>query len=155
MLIHPFAPSARATSSRNPAKSAQTVPLPIGSILPTASSSAESFKETFLLPDGFSTKLGPQIRLLLVPNFAVNTVGPGRLAQPTSRPSQPLFDLADFGLFIAPRPGATHQLIRHPPPRSREERDTIPEKRGSSYLTRVSLAGMGTLQGRPRRSSQS
>jgi hypothetical protein len=47
---------------------------------------------------------------------------------------------APFGLFIAPSPRATHQLIRHPPPRSREERGTIPERRGSRWLTRVSLA---------------
>jgi hypothetical protein len=30
--------------------------------------------ETFLLPDGFFTKPGPQIRLLPVPNFGVNTM---------------------------------------------------------------------------------
>jgi hypothetical protein len=29
-------------------------------------------KKTFLLPNGFSTKLGRQIRLLPVPNFGVN-----------------------------------------------------------------------------------
>jgi hypothetical protein len=43
MLIHPFVPSARATSPRNPAKSAQTVPLTNRSKLPTANSSDESF----------------------------------------------------------------------------------------------------------------
>jgi hypothetical protein len=58
-------------------------------------------------------------------------VGPGRPAQPISRPSQPPFDLAAIRLLIAPSPGATHQLIRHPPTRSREERDTISERRGS------------------------
>jgi hypothetical protein len=36
-----------------------------------------------------------------------------------------------FRLFIAPRPGATHQLIHHRLLRSREERDTILERRGS------------------------
>jgi hypothetical protein len=46
--------------------------LPNGSKLSTASSSAVSFEETFLLPDGFFTKLGPQIRLLPVSNFSVN-----------------------------------------------------------------------------------
>jgi hypothetical protein len=58
--------------------------------------------------------------------------GPGRPAQPTSRPSWPPFDLAAIQVFIAPRPGATHQPIRHPLPRTREERDTILERRGSS-----------------------
>jgi hypothetical protein len=42
-LIHPFVPSARATSSHNPTKSTQTDSLPNGSQLPTASSFAESF----------------------------------------------------------------------------------------------------------------
>jgi hypothetical protein len=59
-------------SPRNPAKSARTVPLPNGGKLPTASSPAESFEESFLLLDGFFIKLGPQIRLLPVPNFGVN-----------------------------------------------------------------------------------
>jgi hypothetical protein len=47
MIIHPFIPSAQATSPRNPAKSAHTVPLPNGSKLPTASSSAKSSEEIF------------------------------------------------------------------------------------------------------------
>jgi hypothetical protein len=33
-------------------------------------------EETFLLPDGFFTKLGPQIKLLPLPNFGVNTFAP-------------------------------------------------------------------------------
>jgi hypothetical protein len=52
MLIHPFVPSARATSPRNPAKSTQTVPLPNGSKLPTASSSAKSFWRNLPSLDG-------------------------------------------------------------------------------------------------------
>jgi hypothetical protein len=75
MLIHPFVPSTRATSPRNPAKSAQTIPLPNGSKLPTASSSAESSEEIFLRWTGFFTKLGPQMRLLPVPIFDVNKFG--------------------------------------------------------------------------------
>jgi hypothetical protein len=47
MLIHPFVPSARATSPRDPAESAQTVPLPNGSKLPTASIFAESSEVIF------------------------------------------------------------------------------------------------------------
>jgi hypothetical protein len=47
MLIHPFFPSVRATSPRDPAKSAQTVLLPNGKKLPTASISAESSEEIF------------------------------------------------------------------------------------------------------------
>jgi hypothetical protein len=65
------------------------------------------------------------------------------------------FDLAPFRLFIDPRPGAMNEFICHPPPRSREERGTISERRGLSKLTRISLAGVGTLQGRPHRSSRS
>jgi hypothetical protein len=57
--------------------------------------------------------------------------GSDRPAQPISEPSRPPFDLV-AGLFIDPRPRATHQFIRHRPPRSREERDTILERRGSS-----------------------
>jgi hypothetical protein len=72
MLIHPFVPSAWAMSPRDPVKSAQTVPFPNGSKLPTASISAESFDETFLRWTEFSTKLGPQIRLPPVPIFGVN-----------------------------------------------------------------------------------
>jgi hypothetical protein len=72
MLIHPFVPSARATSPCDPAKSAQTVPLPNGSKLPTASISTESSEENFLRWTGFFTKSGPQIRLPSVPNFGVN-----------------------------------------------------------------------------------
>jgi hypothetical protein len=40
-------------------------------------------------------------------------------------PVDPPLTLPPFGLFIAPRPRATHQLILQQPPRSREERDTI------------------------------
>jgi hypothetical protein len=72
MLIHPFVPSARATSPRDPAKSAQIVSLPNVSKLPTASISAESSEEIFLPWTGFVTKLSPQIRLSLVPIFGVN-----------------------------------------------------------------------------------
>jgi hypothetical protein len=72
MLIHPFVPSARATSPCDPAKSTQTVPLPNGSKLPTASISAESSEEIFLRRTGFLTKLGPQIRLSPVLIFGVN-----------------------------------------------------------------------------------
>jgi hypothetical protein len=72
MLIHPFVPFVRAASPCDPAKSAQTVPLPNGSKLPTASISAESSGEIFLRWTGFVTKLGPQIRLSPVLIFGVN-----------------------------------------------------------------------------------
>jgi hypothetical protein len=39
---------------------------------------------------------------------------------------------------------ATQEAIHHLPPRSREERDIVPERRGSRWLTRVSLADVGT-----------
>jgi hypothetical protein len=73
MLIHPFVPSVRATSPRDPAKSAQIVPLPNGIKLPTASISAESPEEIFPRWTGFVTKLGPQISLSPVLIFGVNS----------------------------------------------------------------------------------
>jgi hypothetical protein len=51
------------------------------------------------------------------------------------------FDLDDPRVFIVLVRRATHHTICHSPLRSREERDTIPD--------------VGTLQGRPRQSSQS
>jgi hypothetical protein len=51
---------------------------------------------------------------------------------PFRGPVDPPLTWPPFGLFIAPRPGATNQLIRHRPPRRREERDIISERRGSS-----------------------
>jgi hypothetical protein len=61
-----------------------------------------------------SRRLGNQHQAKKATSWA--EVGPGRPAQPISWPSQPPFDqltLPPFGLFIAPRPGATHQIIRH------------------------------------------
>jgi hypothetical protein len=69
IAIHPFVPSARATSSRNPTKSAQIDSLPNGSQLPTASSFAESSWKTFLLPDGFFHQSGPTIQTLSCAKF--------------------------------------------------------------------------------------
>jgi hypothetical protein len=37
----------------------------------------------------------------------------------------------------------TKKFICHPPPRSREGRDTLPERRGSRWLTRVPLDDVG------------
>jgi hypothetical protein len=51
---------------------------------------------------------------------------------PFQGPVDPPLTYPLFGLFIAPRPRATHQFIHHRPPRSGEERDTISERRGSS-----------------------
>jgi hypothetical protein len=42
------------------------------------------------------------------------------------------FDLATIRAIYSPGSRATDRSIRHRPPRSREERDTIPERRGSS-----------------------
>jgi hypothetical protein len=61
-----------------------------------------------------------------------NERGVGRPARPISGPIRAPFDLAASRTIYSPWPRATHQLIRHSPPRSREERDTIPERRGSS-----------------------
>jgi hypothetical protein len=62
ITYHPFVPSARATSSRNPTKSAQTDSLPNGSQLPTASSFAESFCRNL-----------PSSRRILSPSWAHNS----------------------------------------------------------------------------------
>jgi hypothetical protein len=77
-----------------------------------------------------SRRLGNQHRAKEAAGWA--EVGPGRPAQLISWPSRPPFDLAAIQTIYSPRPGATDQLIRHRPPRSREERDTISERRGSS-----------------------
>jgi hypothetical protein len=65
------------------------------------------------------------------------------------------FDLAASQDIYSPLAESHERYIRHPPPRSREEKDTIPERRGSRWLTRVPLAGVETLHGRSRRSSRS
>jgi hypothetical protein len=77
--------------------------------------------------------------------------GPSR-SGPRSIP--PLTELP-LELFIAPWPKATKRYIRHPPLRSRVKKYTVPERRGSRWLTRVPLAGVGTLHGRPCQSSRS
>jgi hypothetical protein len=64
-------------------------------------------------------------------------MGPGRPAQvnrpsPVQGPFAPSFDLAAIRAIYSPRSKDTHHTIRHWPPRSKEERDTIPERRGSS-----------------------
>jgi hypothetical protein len=75
-------------------------------------------------------RLGNQHRAKEVVGWA--EMGPDQPAQAISKPSWPPLTYPPFRLFIASRPGATHQLICHWPPRSREERDTISERRGSS-----------------------
>jgi hypothetical protein len=73
MPIHSSLPSVRATSPRDPANPAQIVLLPNRSKLPTAGISAESSEETFPYRTEFVTKFGPQISLLPVPIFGVNS----------------------------------------------------------------------------------
>jgi hypothetical protein len=63
-------------------------------------------------------------------------------------------DLAASRAIYSPL-AESHKKIRHSPPRRREEKDTIPERRGSIWLIRVPLVGVGTLHGRPCRSSRS
>jgi hypothetical protein len=64
------------------------------------------------------------------------------------------FDLAALRTIYSP-PSKIHEwntvIIR----RRGAEKDTISERRGSRWLTRVPLAGVGTLHGRPHRSSES
>jgi hypothetical protein len=71
--------------------------------------------------------------------------------RPFRGPVAPLWPSAIQAIYS---PEARRQFICHPPPRSREERGTISERRGLSKLTRISLAGVGTLPGRPHRSSR-
>jgi hypothetical protein len=73
LSIHPSPPSVRATSPRDLANPAQTVLLPNGNKLPTAGISAESSEEIFPCRTEFVTNFGPQISLLPVPIFGVNT----------------------------------------------------------------------------------
>jgi hypothetical protein len=72
-LIHPFVPSARSTSPRNPAKSAQQFSCRTEANCRPRTLLPNSFGETYLLPDGFLTALDPQVRLLTLPNFGVNS----------------------------------------------------------------------------------
>jgi hypothetical protein len=58
--------------------------------------------------------------------------GPGQLSQDIFGSICAPFDLAASQTIYSPWTRATHEVIRHSPPRSREERDTIPEKTGSS-----------------------
>jgi hypothetical protein len=54
----------------------------------------------------------------------------GQPAQPIPGPIRhPPLTWPPFGLFIAPLPRATKKYIRHPPPRSREEKDNISKGR--------------------------
>jgi hypothetical protein len=91
MLIHPFVPSARATSPCDTTKSAQTVSLPNGS----KTADREHLCQIFLKKPSFSwtglfTKLGPQIRLPPVPNFGVNS-GKWRISRFPGSQAQGLF----------------------------------------------------------------
>jgi hypothetical protein len=72
LSLHSSLPSARATSARDSANPAQTVPLPNGNTLPTVGTSTESSEEIFPCRTRFVTKLGPQISLFPVPIFGVN-----------------------------------------------------------------------------------
>jgi hypothetical protein len=70
--IHSSFPSIRATSSRIPENSAQTVPLLNEHALLTTGIFTESSEEIFSRRMEFVTKLGPQISLFPVPIFDVN-----------------------------------------------------------------------------------
>jgi hypothetical protein len=85
-----------------------------------------------------------------------------KLGRNGPRPASPFrarfgtpFDLPTIQTIYTPSPRATWEFIHNSPLRSREEKDTILERRGSRWLTRAPLAGVGTLHGRPRRNSRS
>jgi hypothetical protein len=73
-------------------------------------------------------------------------MGPGRSTNPSWRQFGARFDLAAIRTIYSP-PAKSHgsNFIRHPPPRSREGRDTIPEKRGSRWMTRAPPSRRGNL----------
>jgi hypothetical protein len=56
----------------------------------------------------------------------------GGRPDPFQGPVASPFDLAAIRAIYSPGSRATHGSVHHRPPRSREERDTIPERRGSS-----------------------
>jgi hypothetical protein len=92
------------------------------------------------------------------PNRAETSLGRPAWADPPSpfwAQFDAPFDLAAIRTIFSPVAKSHKKDIHHPPPRSREGRDTVPERRGLRWLTRVPLADVGTLHGRPRRSSQS
>jgi hypothetical protein len=82
-------------------------------------------------------------------------MGLGRWPSPFLARFDTPFDLAASRAVYSPLAESHKKDIRHPLPRSREKKDTVPERRGSRWSTRVPLAGVGTLHGRPRRSSMS
>jgi hypothetical protein len=71
--------------TQNPTKSAQQFPCRTEANCRSRTLLPNSSKETFLLPDGFLTELDPQVWLLTLPNFGVNTNNPQQLQQ-QSRP---------------------------------------------------------------------
>jgi hypothetical protein len=89
MLIHPFVCSVWATSTCDPAKSAQTVPLPDGNKLPTASTSTESSGQNLPPLSGICHRFGPTNQSLSCTNFwCYSTPRPG--SSPRRRaPSRP------------------------------------------------------------------
>jgi hypothetical protein len=122
--IHPFVPSARATSPCNPAKSAQQFPCQTEAncrpqtLLPNLS------EETFLLPDGFLTELDPQIRPLTLPNFGVNSTnrlhweGFPRLAwealSAAGYLTPPTYEVSEFECYGVPRCTVIVTVLPHP-----------------------------------------
>jgi hypothetical protein len=60
------------------------------------------------------------------------------------------FDLATLWTIYSPVAKSHEEIHSSSPPRSREGRDTVLERRGLKWLTRVPLAHVGTLHGRPR-----
>jgi hypothetical protein len=73
LSINSSLPSIRATSPRDPANPSHTVLLPNGNKLPTAGISAESSEAIFPYRTELVTKFGPQISLLPLLIFGVNT----------------------------------------------------------------------------------
>jgi hypothetical protein len=98
-----------------------------------------------------SRRLGNQSRAKEATNWA--KMGPGRPAQAVPGPSRPPFDLDASRAIYSPQT-ESHTSI-HSSSAAEEQRslrDTISERR-VVLVSRVSLADVGTLHGRPHRSS--
>jgi hypothetical protein len=84
----------------------------------------------------------------------VKAGGPGRPAQPTSRPSRPPFDLDTIQVIYSPE-ARCHASIHSPSAAEEQRKEGHHLRKERVELVDYSLAGVGTLQGRPRQSFRS
>jgi hypothetical protein len=65
------------------------------------------------------------------------------------------FDLAASRAIYSPLAESHNEIHSSSTAEEQRREDTIPVRRGSRWLTRIPLARVGTLHGKPRRSSRS